>query len=122
MLGGVLMGGVAAMVVVWSSVYWLNVLGTFLVGVGWSGVNVGGTALLADTSRAAERGRVIGANDTFASLAQVTLPLIAGAAAERFGLESVGMAALLISLIPAAFLLCLQEPSPGRFPQSAYHR
>lgn len=120
LLGGVLVAGVASVVVVSTSAYWLIVLGTFLVGVGWSGVNVGGTALLADTTRAGERGRVIGANDTFASLAQVSLPLLGGAMAEGFGLQSVGVAALVLSLVPALLLLRLKEPWPGSFPQSRH--
>jgi predicted MFS family arabinose efflux permease len=120
LLGGVVVGAIASVVVVMSSMYWLIVLGTFLVGVGWSGVNVGATVLLADTTTAYERGRVIGANDTFAGLAQVTMPLLGGAIAEVFSLQAVGLAALVLSLVPLVFTLRLREPSPGVFPQSAF--
>lgn len=122
MLAGVVMGAISAMVVVSSADYWTIVAGITLVGIAWSGVNVSATVLLADTTPASERGRVIGANDTFASLAHVTMPLIGGAMAEAFGLPFVGLVVVALSAIPALFLLRLQETSPGRFPQSAYQR
>jgi MFS family permease len=120
MLTGVIVGGVSSVVVVAGGDYLLSLLGIWLVGVGWSGVNVAATVLLADTTPSAERGRVIGSNDTFASIAHVSMPLLGGAMAQAFGLPTVGFAVLALSLIPALFLLRLQEPSPGRFPQSSY--
>jgi MFS family permease len=118
LLGGVITGGLASVVIVASSSYVIIVLGTFLVGVGWSAVNVAATVLLADTSVPAERGRVIGANDTFAALAHVSMPLLGGLLAEATSLEVVAVAALSLSVIPLAFAWCIQEPSPGVFPQS----
>ena len=122
MLGGVIVGGISSVVIVASSDYWVVVLGSALVGVGWAGVNVAATALLSDIAPAAERGRVIGSNDTFASLAHVSMPIAGGLLAQAFGLQCVGWTTLALSLIPAAFLLRLQEPAPGRFPQSSYNR
>lgn len=120
MLGGVAVGGLSSVVVVASSEYWVILTGICLVGIAWSGVNVAATVLLADTTPAAERGRVIGSNDTFASLAHMSMPLAGGALAEAFGLPFVGYTVLALSVIPALFLLRLEEPSPGRFPQSSY--
>jgi MFS family permease len=118
LLAGVIIGGLAAVVIVASSSYLIILLGTFLVGVGWSGVNVAATVLLADTSTPEERGRVIGANDTFAAMAHVSMPLLGGLLAEATSLEVVGVAALSLSAIPLAFAWCIHEPSPGVFPQS----
>lgn len=120
MLAGVALGGLSAVVVVTSPDYWTIVAGITLVGIAWSAVNVSATGLLADVTPVAERGRIIGANDTFASLAHVTWPLLGGAMAEAFGLAAVGFAVVLFSAIPFLFLLRLQEPSPGVFPQSSY--
>ena len=122
MLGGVIVGGISSVVIVASSDYWIVVLGSALVGVGWAGVNVAATVLLSDIAPASERGRVIGSNDTFASLAHVSMPIAGGLLAQAFGLQCVGWTALALSLIPAAFLLRLQETAPGRFPQSSYSR
>lgn len=119
LLAGVIIGGLAAVVIVASSSYLIILLGTFLVGVGWSGVNVAATVLLADTSTPEERGRVIGANDTFAAMAHVSMPLLGGLLAEATSLEVVGVAALSLSAIPLAFAWCIQEPRPGVFPQSS---
>jgi fucose permease len=120
LLGGVLVGAVASLVTVASGSYWVIVLGIFLVGLGWSAVTVTATALLADTSPVSERGRVIGSNDTFSGLSSVLMPVLGGLAAEAFGLQAVGAAAFLLSVIPLVFLVLLQEPNPGRFPQSSY--
>src|SRR6185503_19549781 len=100
LLGGVIVGGLASIVIVASDSYAIIVLGTFLVGAGWSGVNVAATVLLADTSVPEERGRVIGANDTFAALAHVTMPLLGGLLAEATSLPVVAVAALSLSTIP----------------------
>ena len=94
LLGGVIVGGLASIVIVASDSYAIIVLGTFLVGAGWSGVNVAATVLLADTSLPEERGRVIGANDTFAALAHVSMPLLGGLLAEATSLQVVAVAAL----------------------------
>ena len=118
LLTGVIVGGLAAVVIVASSSYVIILLGTFLVGVGWSAVNVAATVLLADTSTPEERGRVIGANDTFAALAHVSMPLLGGLLAEATSLQVVAVAALSLSAIPLAFAWCIKEPSPGVFPQS----
>ena len=119
LLAGVIIGGLASVVIVASSVYFIIVLGTFLVGVGWSAVNVAATVLLADTSTPEERGRVIGANDTFAALAHVSMPLLGGLLAQATSLHVVAVAALSLSAIPLAFAWCIHEPRPGVFPQSS---
>jgi MFS family permease len=122
LLTGVIVGGLASVVIVASGSYFIIVLGTFLVGVGWSAVNVAATVLLADTSTPEERGRVIGANDTFAAMAHVSMPLLGGLLASATSLQVVAVAALSLSAIPLAFAWCIHEPSPGVFPQSSTHR
>jgi MFS family permease len=87
--------------------------GTFLVGLGWSCVNIAATALYADTTSPAERGRVIGANDTFTAAAAISMPLIGGVVVEYLGFPILGLFGMALMLPALFFLLRLREPSPG---------
>ncbi|MBI4492211.1 MAG: MFS transporter [Chloroflexi bacterium] len=90
-------------------------LGAFLVGLGWSGVNVATTALIADTTQPSERGQAIGLNDSLASAASVLLPLAAGPIIELFGLPFTGVLMLAVMLAPLPLALALREPRPGKY-------
>ena len=74
MLGGVVLAGAGSGLVSLSSAYGVITAGTFLVGSGWSCMNVAVVALLADTTRPRERGRAIGVNDTVSGVAAIILP------------------------------------------------
>src|SRR3712207_795508 len=67
LVGGLAVLAAGAILVPSSSGYWLATFGTFLVGVGWSAAGVAASALLADTTEPALRGRVIGVNDSCAA-------------------------------------------------------
>ena len=115
MLLGVLMAGGGSLVVVATPDYWPVVFGVFLVGLGWSAVGVAATALIADRCSPAERGRAIGANDTFGGAASIAMPLSAGPLAAAFGLPVVGVFGMAVMLLPLLLLLRLQETSPGSY-------
>lgn len=95
--------------------YWVVTLGTFLVGLGWSCVNVAGTAVIADTTQPYERGRAIGTSDAIASASGIVLPLVAGPLVDAFGLNSVGVLGFLVLAAPLPMLFRLREPSPGKY-------
>ena len=95
--------------------YWVITLGTFLVGLGWSCVNVAATAVIADTTQPYERGRAIGKNDAYASAAGIVLPLLAGPLVDGFGLSSVGLLGVMVMVVPLPFLIRLREPAPGEY-------
>ncbi|MDO8690832.1 MAG: MFS transporter [Dehalococcoidia bacterium] len=95
--------------------YWVITLGTFLVGLGWSCVNVASTAVIADTTQAHVRGRAIGKNDAFASAAGIFLPLIAGPMVDSFGLGAVSVLGVVVMALPLPLLVRLREPSPGKY-------
>ena len=85
MLLGLVLASIGSWLVVATAVYPVITAGTFFVGLGWSCVNIAATALYADTTSPSERGRVIGANDTFTAAAAITMPLVGGVIVEISG-------------------------------------
>mgnify|MGYP002630902908 CR=1 FL=1 len=80
-------------------------LGTFLVGLGWAAANVSSTALIADETRTAERGRAVGINDSAAAATSVVAALITGPLIAWFSLAAAGVVAILLAVIPFLILL-----------------
>jgi MFS family permease len=115
MLPGGIVATVGALLVVFTPDYWSITLGTFLVGVGWSAVNVAATILVTDRTQPGARGRAIGLNDSLASVASTLVPLIVGPLAASFGLASTGLLAMAMMVVPIGLLLLLREPSPGTY-------
>lgn len=115
MLAGLTVTAVGGLLVGFTGAYPLITAGTFLVGVGWSCGNVATTALLADTTSPAERGRAIGANDTFSSASGIALPLIGSVIAHRWGMPLVGALTVALVIPPALMLLRLREVHPGTY-------
>lgn len=106
---------IGAVLVPVTSYYWIITLGLFLVGLGWSAVNVSSTAILADTTTPGERGRAVGTNDTIAGAFAIGTPLLGGLVADLWGLLAVGFVGAGIVLVPMLFLGQLRERSPGRY-------
>lgn len=119
LLTGVVISMLGALLIPASPEYWVIPLGTFLVGLGWSCANVAGTAVIADTTQAYERGRAIGTSDAIAAVSGIVLPLVAGPLVDAFGLASVSALGLLVLIIPLPLLLRLREPSPGTYGEVA---
>jgi len=113
LLAGVVLCGAGAIIVPASASYWITTAGTFLVGLGWSCVNVAASALIADTTPAQERGRAVGTNDTFASAAAVLFPLVGGLVVELGGLAAVGILGVALVIPPLILIVRLKEASPG---------
>jgi MFS family permease len=119
MLAGLVAAGVGGVLVPTATEYWLVTIGTFLVGLGWSGVNVAAVALLSDTTRPQERGRVIGTNDTFSGAAAIALPFLAGPLVALAGLPSLAVVSLALMGVPLGLLLRLREPGGGKYAEGA---
>ena len=68
--------------------------GTFLVGLGWSCVNVSTSALITEVVEPAERGRAIGLSDTISQAATIVMPLAGGPLVEWAGLPALAVVAL----------------------------
>lgn len=115
LFAGVGISTVGTVLVALTSSYPVIVLGLFLIGLGWSCGNVSTAALVADTAPPDVRGRAMGANLTFSSIASTTLPLLGGVVLQRFGVVGLISVSVLI-LVPAVMLLLrLREVSPGRY-------
>jgi MFS family permease len=121
MLGGTVAAGAGSVCVSLSSAYWVITAGTFLVGLGWSCMNIAVVALFADTTPPQERGRVLGVNDALTATASIGLPLLAGPLVALAGLESLAVASVALLLVPLLLLLGLHEPSPGTYGMPAAH-
>jgi MFS family permease len=115
MLAGVVIAFIGSAMVPLSSAYALITAGTFLVGVGWSFVNVASSALISDTTSPLARGRAIGTNDTFSGAAAITLPLLAGPLVAAFGLSSLVVVSAVLMTPALVLLLRLREPRPGHY-------
>ena len=113
MLLGLVLASAGSWFVVATPSYTIITTGTFLVGLGWSCVNIAATALYADTTSPDERGRVIGANDTFTAAAAISMPLVGGVVVEYLGLSALGIFGMALMVPALLLLLKLREPSPG---------
>lgn len=115
MLVGNIVVAIGSVLVPTSPDYLVITIGTFLVGLGWSCVNVASSALLTEVVEPAERGRAIGLSDTLSQVSTIVLPLAAGPLVEWAGFPALAAVAVLI-LAPAVIMLArLREPSPGRY-------
>ena len=97
--------------------YLVITLGTFLVGVGWSCVNVASSALITEVVAPAERGRAIGVSDTISQASTIALPLLGGLLVELAGLPALAILALAVQAGPVMMLSRLREPTPGQYAQ-----
>ena len=116
MLPGVGISVVGAGLVAFMPTYAMVTLGTFLVGLGWAGANVASTALLADETSTAERGRAIGLNDSFGGSMTVLTAVITGPLIEFYGLPAAGLAAIVLACIPFFLLAAFMLRNGGRMP------
>ena len=110
---GLILASAGSWFIVATAAYPVITAGTFFVGLGWSCVNIAATALYADTTNPAERGRVVGANDTFTAAAAVSMPLIGGAIVEHLGFQVLGVFGMALMVPPLILLLRLREVYPG---------
>ena len=95
--------------------YFVITTGTFLVGLGWSCINVASSALITEVVGPAERGRAIGLSDTISQSSSIVLPLSAGALVEWVGLPALAVVALAVLAVPVIMLSRLRETSPGQY-------
>src|SRR5215212_278135 len=74
LLGDVIIA-IGSILVPTSDNYVVITTGTFLVGLGWSCVNVASSALITEVVGPAERGRAIGVSDTISQSSSIVMPL-----------------------------------------------
>jgi MFS family permease len=111
MFPGVAVALAGAALVTFTDLYVSITLGTFLVGIGWAAANVASTALIANQTETAQRGRAIGVNDSFAGGMTVAAALATGPLIEWNGLPAAGIAAVVIAMVPLAMaMMPTKEP------------
>lgn len=88
--------------------------GLLLIGMGWSAAYLGSTAVLSDLATPWERGGVLGAADLVSSLSAGAGTMGGALLLGATGLPALAAAALALLALPAALLLTLREPTPGR--------
>jgi len=116
---GLIIETIGALLVALTSDFWTVTLGTFLVGLGWSGTNVASTAMIADTTEPEERGRAVGTLDMIGGIAAVMLPVATGPIAVAAGLPITGLLAIVLAVPALALVWPIREPRPGRFDDPA---
>jgi MFS family permease len=94
----------------WTSVVATAVL-LFGLGLGWNVSFVAATAQLADRTRPAERGRLLGFNDLMAALLAASLALLGGYALEVLGVAALSLGAAAIAVLP---ILLIARPAGAR--------
>jgi len=80
----------------------------FGLGVGWNLSFVAATAQLADATRPAERGKLLGFNDLLSGLTGATLALIGGVALSVLGVAALAIGATLLAAAPALLVFQLR--------------
>jgi MFS family permease len=114
LLGNVVIA-IGSILVPTSPDYLVITTGTFLVGLGWSCVNVASSALITEVVGPTERGRAIGLSDTISQSSSIVLPLAAGPLVEWAGLPTLAVVALAVLAMPVIMLARLRETSPGQY-------
>jgi MFS family permease len=115
MLGGSAIIALGSILVPTSPEYIVITSGTFLVGLGWSCVNVASSALITEVVAPAERGRAIGFSDTISQTASIVLPLAGGPLVEWAGLPALAVVALAVLALPVIMLSRLRETAAGEY-------
>ena len=87
----------------------------FLLGLGWSGCFVAGTAVMADVTSPAERGVLTSLNDMLVAISAAVAVLASGVVLDRFGFLTVGTIFALLMLLALPRLLRLTEPEVGTY-------
>jgi MFS family permease len=115
LVGGLLLLGFSALSVVWAveSVAATSVA-LFGIGLGWNFSYVAATAELAERTKPAERGRVLGFAELLSGLLGAALASLGGLALVTVGLVGLGVAGLTLAAAPAVWILCGASKATAR--------
>jgi len=91
----------------------------FLLGFGWCGCFVAGTTVLADVTRAHERGSLVSLNDVVVSVLGGSASLVGGVVLDSAGFAWVGALGVAAALLPLVLVLALDEGEPGTYGERA---
>jgi MFS family permease len=96
-----------------TSKYWAITGGLFLVGVGWSAVNVGSTTMMGDNVPPTSMGQIMGISQLVGGFLTLFIPTLGGIIAQSFGFPAVGVTSLVLSIPILLIAFKIHESSPG---------
>ena len=116
---GLVLMGASCAGMLWGESVLATAILLFGLGLGWNISFVAATALLADSTAPAERGKLLGFNDQLSALLGAVLALVGGIALDVLGVAALALGATVIVVAPIAWILRRREtPTPARVPAS----
>jgi MFS family permease len=114
--GGLLLMALSVVSLLWVRSVPATALVLFALGLGWNLSFVAATAVLADCTEAAERGKLLGFNDLLAGATGAGLALLGGLALTALGVASLALGGAALVAAPALWILrsgAPLRPSPA---------
>jgi MFS family permease len=108
--GGLLLMGLSVISLLWVTSVPATAVVLFGLGLGWNFSYVAATAVLADSSAAWERGKLLGFNDLLAGLTGAGLALLGGLALTALGVASLAIGGAALVAAPALWILRTGPP------------
>jgi len=102
---GLLVMGVSALALAWTSSVVATAILLFGLGIGWNISYVAAAAQMADLTAPSERGRLFGFNDFAAATFAAALALLGGLTLESFGVGAMAIGAAILVTAPAPWIL-----------------
>jgi MFS family permease len=110
---GLVLMGASCAGMLWGESVLATALLLFGLGLGWNVSFVAATALLADRTSPAERGKLLGFNDQLSALLGAALALAGGIALDLLGVAALAIGSAAVALAPIVWLVRRrQEPTP----------
>jgi MFS family permease len=103
--GGLLLMGASTISLLWVTSVPATAIALFGLGLGWNVSFVAATAVLADSSAAHERGKLLGFNDLLAGLTGAGLALLGGLALTALGVAALAIGGAALVAAPALWIL-----------------
>ena len=110
---GLVLMGVSCAGMLWGESVLATAILLFGLGLGWNISFVAATALLADRTAPAERGKLLGFNDQLSALLGAVLALVGAIALDVLGVAALALGATVIAVAPIVWILRRREaPTP----------
>ena len=103
--GGLLLMGASTISLLWVTGVAATSVALFGLGLGWNVSFVSATAVLADSTAAHERGKLLGFNDLLAGLTGAGLALLGGLALTALGVAALAVGGAALVAAPALWIL-----------------
>jgi MFS family permease len=116
---GLVLMGASCAGMLWGESVLATAILLFGLGLGWNISFVAATALLADRTAPAERGKLLGFNDQLSALLGAVLALVGGIALDVLGVAALALGATVIAVAPIVWILRrggAPTPTPAEAP------